>query len=103
MGLLFFFNDTTTPGISTLALPPALPIFPDPVRVSPRLYRPRPSPAAPALGSFRPAAPHQHRLLRGGRRQVPAAARADGDCGADRKSTCLNSSHATLSYAVFCL
>src|SRR5438067_9233569 len=30
-------------------------------------------------------------------------ARADGDRGGDRKSTRLNSSHVSMSYAVFCL
>src|SRR3712207_7442950 len=32
--------------------------------------------------------------------EAPAVSR---DCGADRKSTRLNSSHANISYAVFCL
>src|SRR3712207_7290527 len=46
----------------------------------------------------------------GGRRRVPRALQqhqrrrlADGDAVADRKSTRLNSSHANISYAVFCL
>src|SRR5215203_6377014 len=38
---------------------------------------------------------------RGGGRSFPA--RNTGRLGRDRKSTCLNSSHANISYAVFCL
>src|SRR3712207_7585557 len=34
---------------------------------------------------------------------LPGAARAGGKTGRDRKSTRLNSSHANISYAVFCL
>src|SRR3712207_7237223 len=65
------------------------------------LFRSR-DPAAPAAGGLRDAG---RRLLRpvprgragGGPRIVPA-----GGIG-DRKSTRLNSSHANISYAVFCL
>src|SRR3712207_8311463 len=42
----------------------------------------------------------------GGDRYVdvaPSRARGACDCGGDRKSTRLNSSHANISYAVFCL
>src|SRR5258707_482128 len=80
----FFFNDTATTEIYTLSLHDALPI-----------WRPRDTcPAARTHGS-------------GNRR--PAAAAAVSACahrGADRrdrKSTRLNSSHANISYAVFCL
>src|SRR3712207_8098986 len=49
----------------------------------------------------RAAARHEHRgLLRHARRaRVPRG----GGAGGDRKSTRLNSSHANISYAVFCL
>src|SRR3712207_7367971 len=54
--------------------------------------------------SFRRNARTVHGLelaLRGEGRRRAAATR--GDDGADRKSTRLNSSHANISYAVFCL
>src|SRR3712207_7547448 len=90
MFCFFFFNDTATTEIYTLSLHDALPISlalpaldPDPD------HRPRvgrrvgtgPAVAGPrAAGAARPARPR-----------------------ADRKSTRLNSSHANISYAVFCL
>src|SRR6266542_797626 len=37
------------------------------------------------------------------RRQLPAVGRAARPVGQDRKSTRLNSSHGSISYAVFCL
>src|SRR5258707_10032125 len=42
------------------------------------------------------------RALRGGKRDLEIPARHRGE-GEDRKSTRLNSSHANISYAVFCL
>src|SRR3712207_8448897 len=43
-------------------------------------------------------------LGKGGVDKLPiAAALTCGECGRDRKSTRLNSSHANISYAVFCL
>src|SRR3712207_7100883 len=79
---LFFFNDTATTEIYTLSLHDALPIW--------------------IVFAFAP----QHRALRLQLEQMrtwlealatqPASAR-------DRKSTRLNSSHANISYAVFCL
>src|SRR3712207_7318180 len=38
-----------------------------------------------------------------GAREGPLLRRVDRDLGGDRKSTRLNSSHANISYAVFCL
>src|SRR3712207_6990162 len=78
---IFFFNDTATTEIYTLSLHDALPIFDQ---------RPEHQPADPP----EPVDPdlhgcHRKKLLRSGR--------------ADRKSTRLNSSHANISYAVFCL
>src|SRR3712207_8639016 len=91
----FFFNDTATTEIYALSLHDALPI----------------SHLLPVLGDGRQAA-----LFRGalegepagcqlGRQQLrrPAPVRAAAALGADRKSTRLNSSHANISYAVFCL
>src|SRR3712207_8691441 len=90
---IFFFNDTATTEIYTLSLHDALPI-------SEPLLRGRP-------GS------HRQRRRGGGRRgrarvglgggagdELPRARRGPGP---DRKSTRLNSSHANISYAVFCL
>src|SRR5437773_12061629 len=83
--LCFFFNDRSTPELYTLSLHDALPIFDVPVLVE-----------VAKSGSAR----------RAGLRQ-----RLPGGCGdfleravpEDRKSTRLNSSHITISYAVFCL
>src|SRR3712207_8919947 len=89
---VFFFNDTATTEIYTLSLHDALPIW----------LRGR---------HLRPAAAGALRHLRRGRR--PQRGRAGADRGQhvlrldpgreDRKSTRLNSSHANISYAVFCL
>src|SRR3712207_8999115 len=83
----FFFNDTATTEIYTLSLHDALPIF-DLLRVERR----------DAVVTFRPNS-----------RNLPADAKRN--CQPirrlprvlDRKSTRLNSSHANISYAVFCL
>src|SRR3712207_8770129 len=80
----FFFNDTANTEIYTLSLHDALPIWRR--RRHPVLGRRRPA-QRPASGA-RPRAGPQHREQRAGR---------------DRKSTRLNSSHANISYAVFCL
>src|SRR3712207_6998264 len=82
----FFFNDTATTEIYTLSLHDALPI----------------SETSPAVQNVRrrlcglivcdsPATAHNVRN------------RAAAAAGVDRKSTRLNSSHANISYAVFCL
>src|SRR3712207_7614794 len=92
--LCFFFNDTATTEIYTLSLHDALPIsrrrllrLPGGV---PRLARAAPRVRARAVG----------RVLQEGHR--PPVAHLAGVRG-DRKSTRLNSSHANISYAVFCL
>src|SRR5437773_3825168 len=84
--LLFFFNDTATTEIYTLSLHDALPIC----GRAPR----QPSPPAP-VASVRNVGPP-------GNRRAHDRRRARGHA-ADRKSTRLNSSHITISYAVFCL
>src|SRR3712207_6878776 len=83
--IVFFFNDTATTEIYTLSLHDALPI-------STARRDLQPVAAGLELGradADRPAA-------------GPVHAGAPGDDG-DRKSTRLNSSHANISYAVFCL
>src|SRR3712207_7376777 len=78
----FFFNDTATTEIYTLSLHDALPICSRTRRAAGRTASPRrrgePGPPSPSLSGIR------------GRAR-------------DRKSTRLNSSHANISYAVFCL
>src|SRR5258707_10792840 len=82
----FFFNDTATTEIYTLSLHDALPIY-----RQRRRGAPVPDPSQRA----------RHRSVSTDRaRAVPEAARRRG---LDRKSTRLNSSHANISYAVFCL
>src|SRR3712207_8708580 len=85
--LFFFFNDTATTEIYTLSLHDALPISGPPALAGPRCRRRR---------DLRPPA-----LPVGGGVVQPAPARPGAD--RDRKSTRLNSSHANISYAVFCL
>src|SRR3712207_8712682 len=81
---MFFYNDTATTEIYTLSLHDALPI----------------SRGGAARGEPGPGA---------GRRRGPPDRRGrEGQgggwrCDQDRKSTRLNSSHANISYAVFCL
>src|SRR3712207_7538409 len=84
----FFFNDTATTEIYTLSLHDALPI-----------YHFTTSHSAPGASARPPrGAPARHRLApsRGSLAGLPLRLR-------DRKSTRLNSSHANISYAVFCL
>src|SRR3712207_8659197 len=77
--MFFFFNDTATTEIYTLSLHDALPIY-------------EPLHGAVPL--------HGDDDLTVGR---PAQRAADLELVRDRKSTRLNSSHANISYAVFCL
>src|SRR3712207_8860188 len=83
----FFFNDTATTEIYTLSLHDALPIF--------------------ARSLTRPCFPNcsLHGSLRENKPVSDACANCfpDACCRGDRKSTRLNSSHANISYAVFCL
>src|SRR3712207_9060449 len=82
--LFFFFNDTATTEIYTLSLHDALPI-----------YR-RQRNAGPVDGRDDGRA--------GSRRgEGQYGCRLHSGLGRDRKSTRLNSSHANISYAVFCL
>src|SRR3712207_7256633 len=93
-----FFNDTATTEIYTLSLHDALPI-----------YRPG-APRERVAMDARPTSDHhvpKHEAAHSSRcpRRTPARRPRDG-CKrptSDRKSTRLNSSHANISYAVFCL
>src|SRR3712207_7162098 len=88
MYCIFFFNDTATTEIYTLSLHDALPISP---RARCRRAGGGGLPDRTATRRRRGRRAQAHRL-------PPAAARRR-----DRKSTRLNSSHANISYAVFCL
>src|SRR3712207_7778222 len=88
--LCFFFNDTATTEIYTLSLHDALPICGEQrVEVDTGAQAHRLEQVDEVLGD-------------------DVAARSGGvgaatEAGLDRKSTRLNSSHANISYAVFCL
>src|SRR5437867_8183184 len=79
---VFFFNDTATTEIYTLSLHDALPIS-----VSRKVAEVCPSPCGRRFTS----------------RHASLGRRCNRRSSADRKSTRLNSSHRTISYAVFCL
>src|SRR3712207_7017863 len=87
----FFFNDTATTEIYTLSLHDALPILTSDKAHYVALHGQRPS---------RIRKPTTSRRVRpaGLPRRPPSPPQ-----GRDRKSTRLNSSHANISYAVFCL
>src|SRR3712207_7938761 len=87
---LCFFNDTATTEIYTLSLHDALPISGDPQAHPVEQFG-----AAGEVGGVRSGALGQCR------RHVVGAQVGEGL--QDRKSTRLNSSHANISYAVFCL
>src|SRR3712207_9145527 len=89
LAFVFFFNDTATTEIYTLSLHDALPI-------------------CQGQAGGEPGAQH---AADGGQPSDLAELVGDGNrcgvrgdrAGRDRKSTRLNSSHANISYAVFCL
>src|SRR3712207_8239564 len=87
--LFFFFNDTATTEIYTLSLHDALPIW------RARAAHARPGGRAPTPPRGRGRGGRVRRRARGALLRAPRAQ--------DRKSTRLNSSHANISYAVFCL
>src|SRR5699024_12616383 len=86
LALVFFFSDPATPQIYTLSLHDALPIYP-PRRAHGTLQPPAES---VIVGYYTSAEVH----LPGLPVSLPPR---------DRKSTRLNSSHVSISYAVFCL
>src|SRR3712207_7111039 len=87
--IFFFFNDTATTEIYTLSLHDALPIYPeaDQFEAVKRAF------GLIAMATTSTSAPEARNL---------GLLRRD-DRIRDRKSTRLNSSHANISYAVFCL
>src|SRR3712207_7990133 len=95
--MFFFFNDTATTEIYTLSLHDALPILGRPGEDrQPRHRR--------DAGRRRSGVqPRRRRQRPAGGGSVAAAAVRVPPAGGDRKSTRLNSSHANISYAVFCL
>src|SRR3712207_8849200 len=91
MLVFFFFNDTATTEIYTLSLHDALPIWLKwPPFSSSRI-------AAKTVG--------ESNVGRHNQSMVPSVPMSAAVCRSpiDRKSTRLNSSHANISYAVFCL
>src|SRR3712207_9313219 len=92
-----FFNYPPTPEVFAHSLHVSLPFVPR--------FRPtQPARHLPDLPRLERAPPSPRRQARHG--SLPARLRAGldrADQGQDRKSTRLNSSHANISYAVFCL
>src|SRR3712207_7845945 len=86
--VIFFFNDTATTEIYTLSLHDALPIF----VITPEYNHSFPAPLKSAIDW------HFTEW-----QAKPVGVVSYGGVGGDRKSTRLNSSHANISYAVFCL
>src|SRR3712207_6919225 len=97
MIFVFFFNDTATTEIYTLSLHDALPIFGVPVLLALRVD-------GQADVSLSGLSAKTFELRVNGSGDVRARGRVDDlEMEVDRKSTRLNSSHANISYAVFCL
>src|SRR5689334_24041386 len=89
--MILLFIDTATTEIYTLSLHDALPIFDRTEQGNPRrLPEARPEVHSLRRPVAREAAVRPHVRRQSGRRE-------------DRKSTRLNSSHSSISYAVFCL
>src|SRR3712207_9421695 len=89
----FFFNDTATTEIYTLSLHDALPI----------LLRDRPRVSAGAEGQLHARRDQRRELGHLRQRAAVQQGLPPRLLQEDRKSTRLNSSHANISYAVFCL
>src|SRR3712207_8537020 len=98
MNSCFFFNDTATTEIYTLSLHDALPIFISPWRktVVPTCL------ATGLLGKMTVCLAEAH-ARRWGSGATGSTMPRGVALNLDRKSTRLNSSHANISYAVFCL
>src|SRR3712207_9028740 len=95
--VFFFFNDTATTEIYTLSLHDALPIWP---RRGTRRGGHRCRVGVPPTQRRRGARTGRPARARGRTRRRRRPRRRTTE---DRKSTRLNSSHANISYAVFCL
>src|SRR5207249_12111606 len=91
---LFFFNDPTTTEIYTLSLHDALPILRDAVPVPRGCF---------GAGTVGPEQSDQALLRCTRRADLRAKCLHFVQIAKDRKSTRLNSSHVSISYAVFCL
>src|SRR3712207_6895082 len=89
---MFFFNDTATTEIYTLSLHDALPILFDGKVNKISLYAGQTAIIKDSAGM------NQLKFI-----VSPQKANANLKKSGDRKSTRLNSSHANISYAVFCL
>src|SRR5207249_10062318 len=87
LNVFIFFNDTATTEIYTLSLHDALPIYKSPQATL--LFAGAFTRPSAASGGVPPVCPRRGKRKRGGSK--------------DRKSTRLNSSHVSISYAVFCL
>src|SRR3712207_7965189 len=96
--LSFFFNDTATTESYTLSLHDALPICERRGQV--RLARPHPRAHGPDEVDVQAERPRRMIIPPQGRDDLADRRRRVAE---DRKSTRLNSSHANISYAVFCL
>src|SRR3712207_7141357 len=94
----FFFNDPATPEIYTLPLHDALPIYRR--QCGDEVTRHHHRLAADAVGE-RPEDDEERGRQQQGNRDDDVG--VGGRDVTDRKSTRLNSSHANISYAVFCL
>src|SRR5689334_23936667 len=92
--IFFFFNDTATTDIYTLSLHDALPIFLENFMVAFRPVGPAPRFLPPLI----PAVNYDIGGVTVSTIQIVIIV-----VSADRKSTRLNSSHSSISYAVFCL
>src|SRR3712207_7788244 len=89
----FFFNDTATTEIYTLSLHDALPIW----------LRSKTLPGSIFRFQIRSTSSGRKRRTGAGPPCRCTCEKKNSSPGIDRKSTRLNSSHANISYAVFCL
>src|SRR3712207_8665691 len=101
--MICFFNDTTTSEIYTLSLHDALPILSAPevgfaAPILKTAIRQASAPMTRASATVR-RVPEELRV----RKEVMSGSPVEMHDPRDRKSTRLNSSHANISYAVFCL
>src|SRR3712207_8613648 len=95
--MYFFFNDTATTEIYTLSLHDALPILPTTLEVLDSVRRAISRKQIDDVDALKAAIKNQLlEILRESEKQGVSSEE-------DRKSTRLNSSHANISYAVFCL
>src|SRR3712207_8709387 len=99
--LFFFFNDTATTEIYTLSLHDALPISCDRLSTIASASRAPRGVVVTTARVKQPAAWAAFSPI--GASSTTRQRRGSAPSRSDRKSTRLNSSHANISYAVFCL